>query len=46
MRASDTPCLYGSYAKIRKDTGWQPQIHLRQSLADALADWVSRLSEG
>jgi GDP-4-dehydro-6-deoxy-D-mannose reductase len=45
MRPSDTPCLYGSYAKIRKDTGWQPQIHLRQSLADALADWVSRLSE-
>lgn len=45
MRPSDTPCLYGSYAKIRRDTGWQPQIHLRQSLADALADWVERLSE-
>ncbi len=44
MRPSDTPCLYGSYGKIQKDTGWQPQIHLRQSLADALADWVSRLS--
>lgn len=44
MRPSDTPCLYGSYAKIEKDTGWQPQIDLRQSLADALADWVNRLS--
>ena len=44
MRPSDTPCLYGSYAKIEKDTSWQPQIDLRQSLADALADWVSRLS--
>ncbi|MEJ2749743.1 MAG: GDP-mannose 4,6-dehydratase [Anaerolineae bacterium] len=44
MRPSDTPCLYGSYVKIQRDTGWQPQIHLRQSLADALADWVSRLS--
>jgi GDP-4-dehydro-6-deoxy-D-mannose reductase len=45
MRPSDTPCLYGSYEKINEDTGWLPQIHLRQSLADALADWVSRLSE-
>jgi GDP-4-dehydro-6-deoxy-D-mannose reductase len=43
MRPSDVPCLYGSYAKIEQDTGWQPQIPLRQSLADALADWVERL---
>lgn len=43
MRPSDVPCLYGSYAKIERDTGWRPQIHLRQSLADALADWVERL---
>jgi GDP-4-dehydro-6-deoxy-D-mannose reductase len=43
MRPSDVPCLYGSYAKIEQDTGWQPQIPLRQSLADALADWVARL---
>lgn len=39
----DTPCLYGSYAKIERDTGWRPQIPLRQSLADALADWDERL---
>jgi GDP-4-dehydro-6-deoxy-D-mannose reductase len=43
MRPSDTPSLYGSYGRLQKDTGWQPQIHLRQSLADALADWVQRL---
>jgi GDP-4-dehydro-6-deoxy-D-mannose reductase len=43
MRPSDIPCLYGSYARLQQDTGWQPQIHLRQSLADALADWVARL---
>jgi len=43
MRPSDIPCLYGSYARLQRDTGWQPQIHLRQSLADALADWVIRL---
>jgi GDP-4-dehydro-6-deoxy-D-mannose reductase len=43
LSASDTPCLYGSYAKIEADTGWQPRIPLRQSLADALADWEERL---
>ena len=43
MRPSDIPCLYGSYARLQRDTGWQPQIHLRQSLADALGDWVVRL---
>ena len=44
MRPSDTPVLYGSYAKLQADTGWQPTIHLRQSLADALQDWIERLS--
>jgi len=43
VNPSDTPCLYGSYGKIEADTGWRPQISLRQSLADALADWEARL---
>lgn len=43
MRPSDVPCLYGSYNKIQRDAGWRPRIHLRQSLADALADWMERL---
>ncbi len=43
MRPSDVPSLFGSYARLQRDTGWQPAIHLRQSLADALADWVARL---
>lgn len=45
VNPNDTPCLYGSYAKIEKDTGWWPQFTLRQSLADALRDWESRLLE-
>lgn len=44
VNPSDTPCIYGSYAKMESDTGWQPRIPLRQSLSDALADWESRLS--
>jgi GDP-4-dehydro-6-deoxy-D-mannose reductase len=42
MRPLDMPCLYGSYEKINACTGWQPEIHLRQSLADVLAEWVQR----
>lgn len=40
LRPSDTPCLYASYAKLERQTGWQPQIPLRQSLADVLAEWL------
>lgn len=46
LRPSDTPCLYGSYDKIRHDTGWQPQIPLRQSLADVLDEWLEKTKEG
>lgn len=46
MRPSDTPCLYGDYAKLRHDTGWQPRIHLRQSLQDAFDDWLARVEVG
>lgn len=45
MRPSDTPCLYGSYEKIEAHTGWRPEIPLRESLQDALDDWVERLSK-
>ncbi|MBE2220830.1 MAG: GDP-mannose 4,6-dehydratase [Anaerolineae bacterium] len=45
MRPSDTPCLYGSHAKLTKDTGWKPEIHLRQSLNDAFMDWRNRLDQ-
>jgi GDP-4-dehydro-6-deoxy-D-mannose reductase len=45
MRPSDTPCLYGSHAKITHDTGWKPEIHLRQSLNDAFQDWLQHLKQ-
>ncbi len=44
MRPSDVACLYGSYAKIEHQAGWQPHIHLRQSLSDVLDEWVERIS--
>ena len=45
MRPSDTPILYGSHAKITNDTGWKPEIHLRQSLNDAFQDWLHHLKQ-
>jgi len=46
LRPSDIPCLYGSYDKIQQHTGWQPQIHLRHSLADVLAEWLAKVEAG
>ncbi len=46
MRPSDTPVLYGSFHKLRKDTGWSPSIHLRQSLAEVLAEWDAKVQDG
>jgi GDP-4-dehydro-6-deoxy-D-mannose reductase len=46
MRPSDTPTLYGSFAKIKRDTGWLPEIHVRQSLAESLAEWLAQLGGG
>lgn len=42
MRPSETPVLFGSYDKIARDTGWKPQIHIRQSLIDAFEDSLAR----
>lgn len=44
MRPADIPCLFGSYAKLQKETGWQPEIHLRQTLEDVLNEWIKKLS--
>ena len=46
MRPSDTPLLYGSASKIRKHVGWQPNVHLRQSLQDVLQEWEEKLERG
>lgn len=44
MRPSDTPVLYGSFADLRRDTGWTPEIHMRQSLAEVLVEWDGLVS--
>lgn len=36
LRPADIPVMQGDASKLRKATGWEPQIPLEQTLADAL----------
>ena len=36
LRPADLPVVWGDASKLAAATGWQPQIPLRQTLADAL----------
>ena len=45
MRPSDIPILYGSAAKLMQQTGWQPRIHLEESLGDVLAEWLEKMTQ-
>jgi GDP-4-dehydro-6-deoxy-D-mannose reductase len=38
-RPVDVPVAYGSAAKFRQRTGWEPQIPFEQTLRDTLAYW-------
>jgi GDP-4-dehydro-6-deoxy-D-mannose reductase len=38
-RPVDVPAVYGSAAKFRQRTGWEPQIPFEQTLRDILAYW-------
>jgi len=36
IREKDVPEVYGSYQKIKEDTGWQPAIPIEESLKKTL----------
>jgi GDP-4-dehydro-6-deoxy-D-mannose reductase len=42
MRPADTPELRGSHDKLTRDTDWQPEISLEQTLQDVVTDWRNR----
>jgi GDP-4-dehydro-6-deoxy-D-mannose reductase len=46
MRPTEQKRMYGSYAKLNRQTGWQPEIEFGQSLRDVLSYWESRLKNG
>lgn len=39
MRSGEQERVWGSHAKLRRDTGWQPEIPFDQTLNDILAYW-------
>ncbi len=43
LRKVDIPLLLGDNKKIREETGWQPEIPLRQTLTDLLNYWRQRV---
>jgi GDP-4-dehydro-6-deoxy-D-mannose reductase len=45
VRAHDTREVRGSAVKLREATGWQPQLTLEQTLADAIAWWRDELAQ-
>jgi GDP-4-dehydro-6-deoxy-D-mannose reductase len=42
MRPADNPVIYGNNNKLKEATGWQPEIDIKQTLTDVVADWRSR----
>ena len=44
-RPVDVPVVYGSAAKFRRLTGWEPQIPFEQTLHDVLEYWRGQVSD-
>jgi GDP-4-dehydro-6-deoxy-D-mannose reductase len=44
LRPSDVEILLGDNSKFQRDTGWQPQIPLTQTVEDLLNYWRNRLA--
>jgi GDP-4-dehydro-6-deoxy-D-mannose reductase len=45
LRPSEQRRVFGSFEKLRKDTGWQPMITIEDTLRDILDDWRKRFHE-
>lgn len=41
FRPSENKVIVGSYEKLKNETGWQPEITIRESLDDIIAYWQS-----
>jgi GDP-4-dehydro-6-deoxy-D-mannose reductase len=46
IQKNDVPMQVGDARKLNQITGWRPQIKLKQSLSDLLADWRQRVELG
>jgi GDP-4-dehydro-6-deoxy-D-mannose reductase len=45
MRVSDTPVIQADISRLTQLTGWQPEIPLRDTIADMLDDWRKKIKE-
>ena len=43
IRSTDPDAVEATSARLRRETGWSPQISLEQTLDDILADWRDRI---
>lgn len=44
-RPNDVMEYYGSYKKLKKDTGWKPEISIEKTLEDTLDYWVRKSND-
>lgn len=44
LRPSEQRRVFGSFEKLRRDTGWRPAIPIEQTLHDILDDWRKKIS--
>jgi nucleoside-diphosphate-sugar epimerase len=44
LRRADVPVQIGDPSRLREATGWEPRIHLEETLRDLLDDWRRRLA--
>lgn len=45
-RGVESRALFGDASKLRRKTGWQPSVSLRESALDMIEDWRARLKGG
>lgn len=46
FRPNEQKRMYGSYARLNEQMGWEPKINIDKSLADVLSDWERKLKNG
>jgi len=44
-RPTDVPIIYGSAEKLRRATGWEPQIPFETTIQDVLEEWRRKVRE-
>lgn len=45
LRPSDTPVICCDHGKLTKDTGWEPEIPMREILRETLTEWREKVQK-